>query len=162
MIVGLTMFANVAMGQKIYSVKYESQAQVKVFVVKYESQADLLVYKVAYESQAGQNDGKWFFVDYESRADKKIFFVDYESRADLKIFFVDYESRAGWKNNAKKHLMYWMRFYSALNQNYTLECGDETPKPEEISSVAMEATGLKQLNSKGIGAVIVFLIPISG
>ena len=101
------MFANVVMGQKIYSVKYESQAQVKVFVVKYESQADLLVYKVAYESQAGQNDGKWFFVDYESRADKKIFFVDYESRADLKIFFVDYESRAGWKNNAKKHLMYW-------------------------------------------------------
>jgi hypothetical protein len=61
---------------------------------------------VSYESRAGNNAGKWFFVDYESRADKKIFFVDYESRADLKIYFVEYESRAGWKNNAKKHLMY--------------------------------------------------------
>ena len=39
--------------QKVYSVKYESQADVKVFVVKYESQADLKVYKVDYESQAG-------------------------------------------------------------------------------------------------------------
>jgi len=32
--------------------------------------------------------------------------VDYENQADLKIFFVDYENQAGWKNNAKKHLMY--------------------------------------------------------
>ena len=31
--------------QTVYSVKYESQADVKVFVVAYESQADLLVYK---------------------------------------------------------------------------------------------------------------------
>ena len=72
--------------QKVFSVDYESRADVKVFVVDYESRADLLVYKVDYESRAGKNDGKWFFVDYESRADKKIFFVDYESRADLKIF----------------------------------------------------------------------------
>ena len=39
--------------QKVYSVKYQSQADLKVFVVKYESQADLKVYKVDYESQAG-------------------------------------------------------------------------------------------------------------
>ena len=32
--------------QKVYSVDYESQADVKVFVVQYESQADLKVYKV--------------------------------------------------------------------------------------------------------------------
>ena len=66
--------------QKVYTVKYESQADVKVFVVKYESQADLKVYKVKYESQAGSNDGKWYFVDYESQA--------------------------GWKNTSKKHLFY--------------------------------------------------------
>ena len=30
--------------QTVYSVKYESQADVKVFVVDYESQADLLVF----------------------------------------------------------------------------------------------------------------------
>lgn len=30
-----------AKAQKVYSVNYESQADVKVFVVKYESQADL-------------------------------------------------------------------------------------------------------------------------
>ena len=32
--------------QKVYTVKYESQADVKVYVVKYESQADFKVYKV--------------------------------------------------------------------------------------------------------------------
>jgi hypothetical protein len=34
-----------AQAQKVYSVKYENQADVKVFVVKYENQADLKVYK---------------------------------------------------------------------------------------------------------------------
>lgn len=92
--------------QKIFSVDYQSQADIKVFVVKYESQADLKVFKVKYQSQATANNGKWFFVDYVSRADKKIFFVPYESQADLKIFFVNYESQAGWSNASKKHLMY--------------------------------------------------------
>ena len=46
--------------QKVFSVDYESRADVKVFVVDYESRADLLVYKVDYESRAGKNDGKWF------------------------------------------------------------------------------------------------------
>jgi hypothetical protein len=92
--------------QKVYTVKYESQADVKVYVVKYESQADLKVYKVKYDSQAGSNDGKWYFVDYESQAKKKIYFVDYESQADVKIYFVEYESQAGWKNTSKKHLFY--------------------------------------------------------
>jgi hypothetical protein len=44
--------------QKVYSVDYENQADVKVFVVKYENQADLKVFKVKYNNQAGQNDGK--------------------------------------------------------------------------------------------------------
>jgi hypothetical protein len=92
--------------QKIFSVDYESRADVKVFVVDYESRADLLVYKEDYESRADGNDGHWFFVKYESRADKTIYFVDYESRADLKVFFVEYESRAGWRNKSKQHLLY--------------------------------------------------------
>lgn len=92
--------------QQVYSVDYESQADVKVFVVQYESQADLKVYKVKYSSQAGDNDGKWFFTDYESQAKKTVYFVKYESQADLKIFFVEYESQAGWKNSSKKQLMY--------------------------------------------------------
>ncbi len=105
-IITLLLVLGSAQAQKVYSVKYESQADVKIFVVKYESQADLKVYKVKYESQAGDNDGKWFFVDYENKAKNKVFFVDYESKADLKIFFVEYESKAGWNNNSKKHLMY--------------------------------------------------------
>ena len=92
--------------QKIFSVDYESRADVKVFVVDYESRADLLVFKEEYESRATGNEGHWHFVEYESRADKKIFFVEYESRADLKVFFVDYESRAGWKNKSKQHFLY--------------------------------------------------------
>ena len=37
--------------QKVFSVDYSNQAEVKVFVVKYESQSDLKVYKVKYENQ---------------------------------------------------------------------------------------------------------------
>jgi hypothetical protein len=95
-----------AQAQKVYSVQYESQADIKVFVVKYESQADLLVYKVPYESQAQGNEGLWFFTKYESRAKKKIYFVEYESQADLKIFFVEYKSKAGWKNKSLMYLLY--------------------------------------------------------
>ena len=102
----ITFCSLFARGQKVFSVDYESQADIKVFVVKYESQADLKVYRVKYESQAGDNDGKWFFVKYQSQADKKIYFVKYESQADVKIFFVDYESQAGWRSNGKKHFFY--------------------------------------------------------
>lgn len=102
----LVIATSFAMAQKVYTVDYASQADVKVYVVDYESQCDLKVYKVDYSSQAGDNDGKWFFVDYSSQADKKVYFVDYESQADLKIYFVDYASQAGWKNSSKKHLMY--------------------------------------------------------
>ena len=49
--------------QKVYSVDYEKQADVKVFVSIYESQADLIVCKVDYVSQSSNNDGNWFFVD---------------------------------------------------------------------------------------------------
>ena len=38
--------------QKVYSVDYSSQADVKVFVADYESRADLIVYKVDYASRA--------------------------------------------------------------------------------------------------------------
>jgi hypothetical protein len=92
--------------QKVFSVDYASQADVKVYVVKYESQADLKVFKVNYESQVGQNDGKWFFVKYVNQADKKIYFVDYESQADVKLFFVQYQSQAGWRNASKRHFFY--------------------------------------------------------
>jgi len=92
--------------QKIYSVNYESRADIKLFVVEYESRADLLVFNEKYESRAKGNEGLWFFVEHESQADKSIYFVDYESQSDLKIFFVKYESRAGWKNLSKKHLLY--------------------------------------------------------
>ncbi len=102
----LFLASNSVNAQEVYSVDYESQADVKVYVVQYESQADLKVYKVKYSSQAGNNDGKWFFTDYQSQAKKTVYFVNYESQADLKIFFVEYESQAGWVNNSKKPLMY--------------------------------------------------------
>ena len=41
--------------QKVFSVVYQSQADVKVFMVKYESQADLKMFFVKYQSQAGWN-----------------------------------------------------------------------------------------------------------
>ena len=78
----------------------------KMYSVDYSSQADLKVYKVDYSSQVRGNEGLWFFVDYSSQADKKIYFVEYSSQADLKIYFVEYRSQAGWRNNSKKHLLY--------------------------------------------------------
>jgi len=103
----LVCFATPTSAQKIFSVEYSNQADVKVFVVKYPNQADLLVYKVKYENQAGENNGKWFFVKYSNHADKKIYFVDYENQADLKIYFVEYENQAGWKKKEKQALLYW-------------------------------------------------------
>ncbi len=92
--------------QKVFSVDYSNQADVKVFVVKYENQADLKVFKVKYENQASENDGKWFFTQYTNQSKKKIFFVDYENQADVKIYFVQYENQAGWRNQSKKHHFY--------------------------------------------------------
>lgn len=100
------LVSGITKAQKVFSVEYASQADVKVFVADYESRADLSVFKVDYESRAGENDGNWFFVDYASRADKKIFFVDYASQADVIIFFADHSSRAGWKKKEKMHLFY--------------------------------------------------------
>ena len=57
--------------QKIYSVNYSNQADVKVFVVKYINQADLNVFKVQYANQANENKGLWYFVNYSNQADKK-------------------------------------------------------------------------------------------
>jgi len=90
-VLSLSVFG--AQAQKVFSVEYESRADVKVFVVNYESQADLLVYKEKYESGAEGNEGNWFFVEYESRA-------------DVKNFFFECESRAGWKNKEKIHFFF--------------------------------------------------------
>ena len=100
------IFSSFCYSQKVFSVKYSSEAQVKVYVVKYESEADLKVYKTTSQSEADKNQGIWYFTDYNSQADKKIYFVDYSSQADLKICFVNYKSQAGWRNKEKIHLMY--------------------------------------------------------
>lgn len=102
-ILGLTFTAH---SQKIYSVDYANQADVKVYVVDYENQCDLKVYKVNYANQADGNRGLWYFVDYPNQADKKIYFVDYQNQADLKIYFVEYQNQAGWRNKSKQAVMY--------------------------------------------------------
>ena len=102
---------NLLFGQKVFSVDYVNQADVKVFVTDYPNQADLLVYKVKYVNQAGENNGKWFFVKYSNQADKKIFFVSYPNQADVKIHFVKYPNRAKWTHNEKKYLFYWLGFF---------------------------------------------------
>lgn len=45
-----------ASAQKVFSVQYENQADVKVFAVKSENQAYLKVFKVKFENQAGENN----------------------------------------------------------------------------------------------------------
>ena len=73
----LFMSSFLCYSQKIYSVNYSNQADLKVFVVNYANQAD-----------------------------KKIYFVDYPNQSDLKIFFVDYANQAGWRSKEKKHLLF--------------------------------------------------------
>lgn len=92
--------------QTIFTVNYQSQADVKVFVVDFESRADLLVYKTKHRSEASGNEGLWHFVDYQSQAQKKIFFVKHQSQADLFICFTPYKSKAGWRNKKKQHLLF--------------------------------------------------------
>ena len=41
--------------QKIFSVEYQNQADIKVYVVEYENQCDLKVFKVDYSNQANGN-----------------------------------------------------------------------------------------------------------
>ena len=50
--------------QKIFSVDYSSQADVKVFVVDYESQADVKIFFVEYESQAGWRNSSKRYLFY--------------------------------------------------------------------------------------------------
>jgi hypothetical protein len=78
--IGLFIFPFYAISQKIYTVDYPSQADLKVF-------------KVDYQSLSKENEGLWCFVKYPSQS-------------DLKIFFVKYKSQSGWRNNSKKHLLY--------------------------------------------------------
>jgi hypothetical protein len=99
----VTQFAN---AQKVISVNYQNQADIKVFVVDYANQADLKVFKVDYRNQAKGNKGLWFFTEYLNQANKTVFFVDYQNQADLKIFFVSYLNQAGWVNHSKKQLLY--------------------------------------------------------
>ena len=100
-ILGFFLFPFFTFSQKIFTVDYPSQSDIKVFVVDYESQSDLKVFKVDYQSQSKGNEGLWYFVKYSSQSDKKIFFVDYPSQSDLKIYFVKYKSQSGWRNNSK-------------------------------------------------------------
>lgn len=100
------LFVGKSFSQKIYSVSYDYQADVKIFVTKNDYQADLLVYKVKHDYQAKQNNGLWFFTEHAYQADKKIFFTKYDYQADLKIYFVEYDYQAKWRNTEKKHLLY--------------------------------------------------------
>ena len=92
--------------QKIYSTSQSYKADFNVFVVENEYQADLKVYKVSRAYEARKNTGLWFFSTTPYNSDKKIYFCENEYEADLKVFFVDYKYQAGWKNSAKKYLLY--------------------------------------------------------
>jgi hypothetical protein len=96
----------IANAQKIYVTDTESWADIKVYVTDTESWADLVVYVEDTESWATGNKGIWYFTDTESWADKKIYYTDTQSWADLVIYFTDTQSWAGWKNTAKKYLLY--------------------------------------------------------
>ena len=59
--------------QKIFSVDYSSQADIKVFVTDYESQADLKVFKLDYQSQAKGNKGLCILQNINPKLIKRFF-----------------------------------------------------------------------------------------
>ena len=107
-VMALAMVAGVARAQKIFSADRAYNADIKVFVTDREYKADLVVYRTdrRYRADAAENKGIWFFTDRRYDADKSIFFTDREYDADLIVYFTDREYRAGWKNAAKKYLLY--------------------------------------------------------
>ena len=92
--------------QKVFSTDKSYRADIKIFIVNQDYQADLNVFKVSRKYEIKGNQGLWLFVDQDYKSEKKILFVDYQYQADLKVYFVDYKYQAGWKNSAKKHLLY--------------------------------------------------------
>jgi len=63
--ISVFFICNFANAQKVYKVKYESQADIKVYIVDYESQADLKIYIVNYSSQAGwRTNSKRHLLDF--------------------------------------------------------------------------------------------------
>jgi len=82
-----------SISQKVYSVDYANQADIKVFEVQYENQCDLKVFKVDNPNQVDGNRGLWHFVDYANQS-------------ELKVFFVQYQNQAGWREKSKQHLIY--------------------------------------------------------
>lgn len=97
---------NVLSAQKVFSAQNKYDAHVKVYVVQNCYNADLLVYRVENRYEAQGNKGLWFFTQNRYDADKIIFFTENRYEADLLIFFVNNRYDAGWRNNAKKYLMY--------------------------------------------------------
>ena len=65
-LLAIILLPSLAFSQKVFSVDYANQADLKVYVVKYEYQCDLKVYKVDYSNQATGNEGLWYFVDYSN------------------------------------------------------------------------------------------------
>ena len=53
--------------QKVFTVEYENQADVKVFVVKYENQADLKICFVEYKNQAGLENNNLKHIKYNKK-----------------------------------------------------------------------------------------------
>ena len=54
-----TLVPVISFSQKVYSVEYSNQSDLKVFVVEYENQCDF--YKVDFPNQAKRNKGRWYF-----------------------------------------------------------------------------------------------------
>ena len=63
----------ISYSQKIFSVEYQNQSDLKVYVVEYENQCDLKVFKVDYPNQVDGNKGLWYFVDYPNQSDESLF-----------------------------------------------------------------------------------------
>ena len=72
-----------SISQKVYSVDYANQADIKVFEVQYENQCDLKVFKVDNPNQVDGNRGLWHFVDYANQSDLKVFFCTVSESSGL-------------------------------------------------------------------------------
>ena len=90
--------------QRVFPVKYPSDADIKLFEVQNDDSADLVVFVTQDTTGTSGNTGIWIESQIPDNA-KKIFFVSNSNDADIKIYVTDNMSNAGWLNTTKISLM---------------------------------------------------------
>lgn len=103
-LIGLTCLPTETYSQRVFEVKYPTQADFTYHVVKHPQQADVLIYKTKFQAEA--KNLSWWFANLETLSDFSIYKTKHPNQADLKIYFVKYRHQVKWNNPSKTHFLH--------------------------------------------------------